>query len=131
MEKNDVFKFTAPNGVEVTAIVVHSSWHDWMNGYGQYIHLCYAQNRLFTFEEFIEPEETKEVLEPWFHYVKSGKKSRYFYGEVIVDYCIMPELDTLLYGNSEEDSENDEDLPIEHPHYDDELEALESLKKYI
>ena len=37
----------------------------------------------------------------------------------------------LLYGDSEEDSKDDEDLPIKYPHYDDELKALESLKKYL
>ncbi len=105
MKKNDVFKFTAPNGVEVTAVVIDKV--PCTGGVMTDTLYCYAQNRIFT-------------------YIETGALHKY--GEVIVDYCIIPELDTLLYGNSREDSE-DEEVPIEYPHYDDELEALESLKK--
>lgn len=59
MRKNDVFTFTAPNGVEVTAVVidclgtcgfeeVEDSKH-WDEKY-----LCYAQNRLFYYIEWTQ-----------------------------------------------------------------------------
>jgi len=78
MKKNDVFTFTAPNGVEVTAVVIaqvevifdpetyYETIEDWID-------LCYAQNRLFT-------------------YYRQAKKIR----EVLVDYAILPEYDSML-----------------------------------
>lgn len=107
MEKNDVFKFTAPNGVEVTAIVIDiiKNDRDWQ------WYLCYSQNRLFHYQ----------VIGWLDHPIIT----------ISVNYCVIPELDTLLYGDLEECSEGDEDLPIEYPHYDDELEALKSLENMI
>lgn len=52
MKKNDVFTFTAPNGVEVTAVVVGTTGiqEDYFGR--QFLnHVCYAQNRLFTYNE--------------------------------------------------------------------------------
>ena len=81
MKKNDVFTFTAPNGAEGTAIVVaiiSSSKY-------QTVALCYAQNRLFTFYEHIAYDiETGDA------------ESDYSYGEVLVDYCILPDYDAML-----------------------------------
>jgi hypothetical protein len=81
MKKNDVFTFTAPNGVEgtgvVTAIISSTKY--------QTIALCYAQNRLFTFYEHIAYDiETGDA------------ESDYSYGEILVDYAILPDYDALL-----------------------------------
>ena len=81
MKKNDVFTFTAPNGVEGTAVVVaiisSSRYHT--------IAIGYAQNRLFTFYEHIAYD------------VESGEtESDYSYGEDLVDYAILPDYDELL-----------------------------------
>lgn len=85
MKKNDVFTFTAPNGAEVTGVVVaiiSSSKY-------QTIALCYAQNRLFTFYEHIAYD------------VESGEaESDYSYGEVLVEYCVIPYYDGVLEAHS-------------------------------
>ena len=81
MKKNDIFTFTSPNGVEVTAIVIaiiSSSRY-------QTIALCYAQNRLFTFYEHIAYD------------VESGEaESDYSYGEILVEYAVLPDYDEFL-----------------------------------
>lgn len=124
MEKNDVFKFTAPNGVEAYGVAIAKvSWRpspewDYESPYGITTWLCYSQRRLFTFIED-------------FCCLSDGERRNYYFGETLVDYCIIPELDSLLDYDSEECSEDDEDSPIEYPHYDDELEALESMKKHF
>ena len=115
MKKNDIFTFIAPNGVEVTAAVVDCI----LSSEYRECYLCYGQNRLFNYSIYYDVDrETGQLI-----------VDEEVYERVVCDYCIIPELDTLLYGNSREDSEDDEDLPIEYPHYDDELGALESLKK--
>lgn len=85
MKKNDVFTFTAPNGVEVVAVVVSlmkktiiKDSHGF-NSMFVYDWLCYAQNRLFTYMEISH---------------KKGINTRY--GEVIVDHAILPDYDELL-----------------------------------
>ena len=90
MEKNKTFEFYS-NGVMVTAVVVAivSS-----NKY-QTIALCYAQNRLFTFYEHVTRNvETGET------------ESDYSYGEVIVNYAVLPEFDDIL--KAEQDTFDDE-----------------------
>lgn len=81
MKKNNVFTFTAPNGVEVTGVVIaiiSSTKY-------QTVALCYAQNRLFTFYEHIAYDmETGDV------------ESDYSYGEILVDYAVLPDYDGLL-----------------------------------
>ena len=81
MKKNDVFTFTAPSGVEVTGVVtaiISSTKY-------QTVALCYAQNRLFTFYEHIPYDmETGDA------------ESDYSYGEILVDYAILPDYDNLL-----------------------------------
>ena len=82
MKKNDIFTFTAPNGVEVTAIVLKSIFQ----GSCKSTLICYAQNKIFTYieEECLKFEGTAE----W--------KKEYSYGEIIVDYAILPDYDELL-----------------------------------
>ena len=91
MKKNDIFTFTAPNGVEVTAVVVtelSSSYNeDYDSIYKEF--LCYSQNRLFSYAETYQrenaftPEERTQITES-------------VYGEVLVDYAILPDYDSLL-----------------------------------
>jgi len=82
MKKNDVFTFTAPNGVEVQAVVLESVFQGTIRN----TLICYAQNRIFTYieESVMKFEGTAE----W--------KKEYSYGEVIVDYAILPDYDELL-----------------------------------
>lgn len=91
MKKNDVFTFTAPNGVEVTAVVVgelSGSYDEWDDSlYKEF--LCYSQNRLFSYGERYKrknaftPEETIFTTE-------------HVYGKILVDYCILPDYDAML-----------------------------------
>lgn len=67
MKKNEIFTFTAPNGVEVTAVVVHII---------KSTYVCYAQNRLFEMRE-----------SPEFGLAYNG---------IIIDYCILPDYDRML-----------------------------------
>ena len=72
MKKNDVFTFTAPNGVEVTAVVVHVV---------KSTYLCYAQNRLF---------------EMW-----KSPEFGLAYNGIIADYAILPDYDSMLEAYSD------------------------------
>ena len=72
MEKNDVFTFTAPNGVEVTGVVVavirddtHDKWY-----------LCYTQNRLFDYR----------LITGFDHPITN----------IWADYAFLPEYDNIL-----------------------------------
>ena len=76
MKKNEIFTFKAPNGAEVTAVVVHTIFQ----GSTKQLDICYAQNRLFT---LVEWEIAKD-------------KGFNYNGETIVDYCVLPEYDTML-----------------------------------
>lgn len=81
MKKNEILTFTAPNGVEVTAVVVDTVSRN-LNyaGHSCITTLCYSQNRLFT----------------WKQEFYAGECRASNYGEVIVDYCIIPEYDAML-----------------------------------
>ena len=89
MKKDEVFTFTAPNGVKVVGVVVailSESEH-------QTIAMGYAQNRLFTvYEHIARDTETGEEC-----YERS-------YGENLVDYAILPEYDTILENLNLDDS---------------------------
>lgn len=82
MKKNDVFTFKAPNGAEVTAIVVYKRKLQYFVNYVQYEYVAYAQNRLFTctqMERIVDRENYNACpIE---------------YGHVLVEYCIIPEYD--------------------------------------
>ena len=79
MKKNDIFTFTAPNGVEVTGVCLYPIF----KGTAVTTYVCYAQNRLFTMLE----ESTM---------TDKGVEKNMKYHEVIVDYAILPDYDTLL-----------------------------------
>lgn len=79
MKKNEIFTFTAPNGVEVTGVCLYPIF----KGTAVTTYVCYAQNRLFTMLE--ESTMTDKGVE------KTMK-----YHEVIVDYAILPDYDAML-----------------------------------
>jgi hypothetical protein len=85
MKKNDIFTFTAPNGEEVTGVVLNNSWDD---VHAANVYLCYAQNRLFaatTSNQWIDRDGRKIRVE-------SPIEIR----EILVDYAILPDYDELL-----------------------------------
>ena len=84
MEKHDIFEFTASNGVVVTAVVIGKIIET--NGPFVDTLICYAQNRIFT---YIQKEYAN-----WDTNWKA--KMRYKYGEVLVDYAILPDYDEVL-----------------------------------
>jgi len=112
MKKNEIFTFTAPNGVEVTAVVidclgtcnfeeVEDSKH-WDEKY-----LCYAQNRLFYYTEWTQIDKvidddfvpSSDEENDWYyairyhsHEVKTTGSSQ----EVLVDYCNLPDYEFML-----------------------------------
>jgi hypothetical protein len=89
MKKNDVFTFTAPNGVEVTGVVVGEISCRNEGSIDVVELLCYAQNRLFVVtEEYLtyidEDNHEQRVL--------LGSTQR----EVLVNYAILPDYDSAL-----------------------------------
>ena len=72
MKKNDIFTFTTPNGVEVTAIVVSIIRDDRDDKW----YLCYAQNRLFDYRIIVGFDHP--ITNIW------------------VDYAILPDYDNML-----------------------------------
>ena len=98
MKKNEIFTFTAPNGVEVTAVVVKELSYRVMAGEATTQYLCYSQNRLFTYEK---------VEDVW----HKERPVNYKYGKVIVDYAILPDYDAMLEAEQQKfDDDCDEAL---------------------
>lgn len=100
MNKHDVFQFTAPNGVEVAAVCIDCISNT-LREYDDHLcckYLCYAQNRLFTYfvEYCQEPVaiDQDEFGDDVFDYQTVVVESSY--GEVIVDYAILPDFDEQL-----------------------------------
>ena len=90
MKKNDVFTFTAPNGVEVTGIIIDTiGWDHESDELWKREHLCYAQNKLFLGSEAYTWKDRKEKL------------LDFTVNKVIVDYCILPDYDTMLEAYSD------------------------------
>ena len=83
MKKNDIFTFTAPNGVEVQAVVVAiiGGHEDTWSTYTHY--LCYTQHRLFKYAEKTTMEET-------------GLETSFAGTSILVDYAILPDYDAML-----------------------------------
>ena len=76
-----IIEIKTPNGIKITAYIIQSIGNT---------HICYAQNKLFTvFEtfEFVDGEIINEL----------------YYGDIIIDYCVIPELDNR---EREETSDN-------------------------
>lgn len=86
MKRNDIFTFTAPNGVEVTAVALDCiSSSDILGSINTWI--CYAQNRIFT---YIEEQHD------FTGFSKCDVTTNYKYGEVIADYATLPDYDRML-----------------------------------
>ena len=90
MKKNEIFTFTAPNGVEVTAVVLHITHNEKLTDFTRYKeYLCYAQNRLFiasayTFydgEDYKDLDVTQECI--------------------VSHYAVLPDYDVMLERYSE------------------------------
>ena len=99
MKKNDVFTFTAPNGVEVTAVVLDIISRSWKYAYTDTLkYLCYAQNRLFTGSNDVTDITNDALAEN-----RKYKDSAFKQDEIIVDYAILPDYDAMLerYNNIE------------------------------
>ena len=100
MKKNEIFTFTAHNGVKVTAIAVNELSSDYRELTDTIVKtwICYSQNRLFYYFEEIgrknvyTPEEEVFIVKAWD-------------GGIIVDYAILPDYDTMLETASMEDEE--------------------------
>lgn len=75
MKKNDVFTFTAPNGVEVAAVILQRV----SSGIGRATLYCYGQNRIFTCQLYGE------------HCVRIEDCD-----SILADYAILPDYDELL-----------------------------------
>ena len=99
MKKNDVFTFNSPAGVEVTAVVLHVNLvQEDDHGNLMFEHICYAQNRLFTY--YVKYGEM-----PVENYNESLNRVTIEYqtvvltaafGEVIVDHAVLPDYDAAL-----------------------------------
>ena len=93
MKKNEIFTFTAPNGVEVTGVVIN--WYD--NAYyvqeenkvkADKMILAYAQNRLVLLKDD----------RVWLNGKYFGNLGQ---ARILVEYCVIPELDELLKNENE------------------------------
>jgi len=101
MKKGTIFQVTAPNGVEITAVVLNttssfdeSSYNDRVH----YRHICYAQNRIF--EYFVSYERVSvavgrneygdDIMDDQTVIIDSS------FGETLVDYCVIPAADEAL-----------------------------------
>lgn len=71
MKPRDVFMIKTPNGVEIKAIIVNI----FNKEYNDYV--AYSQNRLFI--------------------VRNTEGTELKFIKTIVDYCIIPEFDSLFY----------------------------------
>ena len=104
MKKNDVFTFTAPNGVEVTAVCLDKELcTEDLIGVYLCTHVGYSQNRLFVFttRKWYDAN-TGEIMEGSIKFVKT-----------IVDYAILPDYDELMQLHSS----------MEYPQWEQNLEA--------
>lgn len=92
MKKNDIFTFTASNGVKVTAVVLDVIRRSWKYAHTDTLkYLCYAQNRLFTGSNDVT-DITNDALAENRKYEDSAFKQ----DEIIVDYAVLPDYDELL-----------------------------------
>ena len=82
MEKHDIFTFTAPNGVEVTGVVIDLVGFDVHLRTSTTNWLCYAQNRLFLCLEKTDIYTEETTIE--------------YCTKVLIDYCVIPFYDGVL-----------------------------------
>lgn len=91
MKKDDVFTFTAPNGVEVVGVVVATISRTKC----QNVLMCYAQNRLFVYYEHSPKNWTIESI-AYSKEKDEEEPGRSYVGETLVDYAILPKYDEIL-----------------------------------
>ena len=111
MKTNDVFTFTAPNGEEVTAVVIDClgtrNFEEVEDcKYWEEKYLCYAQNRLFYHiewtqinksidEGFVPCDEENDwcyAIRYHSHEVKTTGSLQ----KILVNHCILPDYDAML-----------------------------------
>ena len=99
MEKHDIFQFTAPNGVKVIGAVIEEIKRNYNENTDQLFtqFLCYAQNRLFTYN-IVYSTVTVAVGQNEFgdDVFEEQQVADDSFGEVLVDYCILPDYDEVL-----------------------------------
>jgi hypothetical protein len=88
MDKGTVFSAKAPNGVEITAVVLRS----YETLYST-INVCYSQNRLFEYEEIPNVDYLENVIG---YIIGTRTTTDTRFGDTIIDYCVIPELDEKL-----------------------------------
>lgn len=101
MEKGTIFQVTAPNGVELTAVVLNVTSIFDESSYNDRVHcrhICYAQNRIF--EYFVSYEKVSvaigkdeygdDIMDEQTVIIDSS------FGETLVGYCVIPTADEAL-----------------------------------
>ena len=99
MEKGTIFQFTAPNGAEVTAVVLNVTTRiDDCSDRLFCHHICYGQNRVFdyfiTYNQVPVAVDRDEFGDDIIENQTVIEDSAF--GEVLVDYCIIPGADDAL-----------------------------------
>lgn len=98
LEKGSVLEISMPNGITVKAVVVKEKidiFSPECEFFSIFYHLCYSQNRLFLISEKYYPEEWMKDPETGDE-VTFPSQSEYKMGEVLVDYCVIPEYDSMI-----------------------------------
>ena len=92
MDKNDIFVFTAPNGAEYVAVILETVEH-----FSSRVHICYSQNKLFTYIEKLDKVIVAVGIDEFGDDIfEESLNTEYYYGDVITDYCTIPEYDRRL-----------------------------------
>jgi hypothetical protein len=90
MDKGTIFECMAPNGAVITAVVItsYSSKDESI-----ITNICYAQNRIFEYQEvtIMDLDDDPENFSFNVSYHKDA-----IFGNVLCDYCVIPELDEAL-----------------------------------
>ena len=80
-KRNQTIEVTTPNNVKIEATVLGRVAHETQtHSYGKFTcdtYLCYAQNRLFTYNVDTEDDGTVEE----------------YYGKTVCKYCVIPDID--------------------------------------
>ena len=99
MKKNDVFTFTAPNGVKVQAITIRRLFlrEDMTESVEKW--LCYAQNRLVIIVQkvvYIQHPDLVSLLKFMRKEQELTTETKIYLQDILVDYAILPEYDECL-----------------------------------
>lgn len=90
MQVGSIFKFTPPGKLELTGVCVARVASYSRNARDFHTYLCYSQNRLFTMIAEITYFATENGM-------VEGEK--FTYGEIVVDYAVLPDFDIYLEDN--------------------------------